>query len=276
MNSTTKINYKNEIPYITSECLEGFDWINHCFSTRQGGTSSGIFESMNLSFQRGDNPEAVMENYRRMALVMECELNDFVCTKQTHTANVMEATKESAGMGVVRNQNYDDIDGLVTNQPGLCLVTAHADCVPLYFVDANKHCIGLSHAGWRGTVKNIAQNTIDLMNGLYGSNPKDIVAYIGPSICKKCYEVSEDVAIEFRNVYNDKELSDILIDKGNGKYLLDLHMANKVNMINAGMNADRIDITSICTNCNPQLLFSHRASKGQRGGMCAFMMIKNK
>ena len=160
----------------------------------------------------------------------------------------------------------------------MCLVTTYADCVPLYFVDTKNRAIGLSHSGWRGTVGNITQVTVSLMRSEFGTKPEDIIAFIGPSICKSCYEVSGDVADKFKAAYSAEEIEDILTDKGminkEHKYLLNLHAANVANMVNAGIPADNINVTDICTCCNPDFLYSHRASGGRRGGLCAFLELR--
>ena len=117
---------------------------------------------------------------------------------QTHTTNVRVITEEDRGKGILRPQDYSDVDGMITNVPGIVLVTSYADCVPLYFVDPVRKAIGLSHSGWKGTVGHIGQKTVEKMHEVYGSEPKDIVAAIGPSICQSCYEVSDDVAEAFR------------------------------------------------------------------------------
>ena len=280
INRTTELtdyNYEhssNKSPYIKFKCFEGIDFINYGFSTRLGGTSKGMFSSMNLSFARGDDEKCVSRNFELIADSIGTTPQHMVYAKQTHTTNVLKVGKNECGMGVMRKRNFSDIDGLITNEPGVCLVTSYADCVPLYFVDIKKKCIGLSHAGWRGTVGKIGIKTVKMMIEEFESNPLDIIAFIGPSICKDCYEISKDVADEFLQAYS-KEISDrILISKSNEKFQLNLHLANKYNLLEAGLKPENIFITDICTCCNPDLLYSHRASKGQRGGLCGFLEIK--
>ena len=124
---------------------------------------------------------------------MGVAVEDMVLSKQTHTTNVRVVTEEDKGKGVIRERDYTDVDGMITNVPGICLVTSYADCVPLYFVDPVKKAIGLSHSGWRGTVGKIGKNTVQLMQENFGSKPEDLLAAVGPSVCMDCYEVSEDV-----------------------------------------------------------------------------------
>lgn len=261
------------VPLLYFPILENTGIVEHCFTTRAGGVSEEIFDSLNLSFTRGDDESAVMENYDRLAAALDTRKEQFVCTDQTHTTNVIRVGKEDCGYGVTRQKPYTDVDGLVTDEPGVVLSTFFADCVPLYFVDTVNRAIGLSHSGWRGTVGRMGQRTLEKMATEFGTNPKDVVAAIGPSICQDCYEVSEDVAKEFIKEFRG-HADEILINKGNGKYQLDLWKTNEIVLIEAGVNKENIAVTNICTCCNPDLLFSHRASKGKRGNLGAFMYIR--
>lgn len=262
-----------EVLLLSYPTIEATGIVEHCFTTRIGGVSTGIYESMNLSFTRGDDEECVMENYRRLAKAFGIEMSQFVCSDQTHTTNVRKVTHEDAGTGITRPRDYTDVDGLITNEPGLMLSTFYADCVPLYFVDPVHRAIGLSHSGWRGTVNRMGEVTIQAMQREYGTNPTDLICAIGPSICQDCYEVSADVAEEFMTNFAGHE-KEILIDKKNGKYQLDLWQANRQVMLDAGVMENHITMPNVCTCCNSNMLFSHRASHGKRGNLGAFLMLK--
>lgn len=263
---------KNGVRFLSFPALEKTKIVRHLFSTRTGGVSEGMFSTMNLSFTRGDNPESVLENFRRIAGVLGCEVEDFVCSDQTHTTNVRVTGRADAGKGVIKEKDYTDVDGLITNEPGVVLATFYADCVPLYFVDPVKKAIGLSHSGWRGTVNKMGLNTVRKMEEAYGTNPADLVAAIGPSICMSCYEVGSEVAEEFLKAFPKKaEQKEILQEKGNGKYLLNLWKANYFIMREAGIKEENISVTDICTCCNGEELFSHRQSQGKRGNLGAFL-----
>lgn len=272
-SGTTELKEKNHVPYIQFKNLSATGIVKHGFSTRKGGVSTGIFSSMNLNFKRGDDPDAVMENYRRMAAALNMRVEDMVLSDQTHTTNVRVITEEDRGKGILKLQDYSDVDGMITNVPGIVLVTSYADCVPLYFVDPVRKAIGLSHSGWKGTVGHIGQKTVWKMHEVYGSEPKDIVAAIGPSICQSCYEVSDDVAEAFRTNFTADEAADILLDKGNGKYQLDLWKANWYVLTDAGILPEHLSVTDLCTACHPDLLWSHRKTNGQRGGLSAFLSL---
>ncbi len=266
-----------KLPLLQFPILSDTKIVEHAFTTRDGGVSEGIFESLNLSYTRGDNPEAVTENYRRVANALHTDIEHIVCSDQTHTTNVRVVTERDAGKGVVRQRDYVDIDGLITNVKGLLLATFYADCVPLYFVDPVKEAIGLSHSGWRGTVGRMGAHTIDAMTENFGCDTRDIKAVIGPCICKDCYEISADVAEQFQREFGE-HAKEILtyrgIRDGEEKYHLDLWKANEVVLLEAGIRPQNLLVSGVCTCCNAKRLFSHRASQGRRGNLGAFLMLK--
>ena len=226
---------------------------------------------MNLSFSRGDDLECVRENYRRIGEVLGTDPEHMVASKQTHTTNIHLVTKADAGNGITRPSVYDDIDGLATDIPGIALVTFYADCVPLYFVDPVHRAIGLAHSGWRGTVAGMGACMVRYMQEHFNSRPEELVAAIGPSICVDCYEVSEEVAEQFREGFPEDVLQP---GKAPGKYQLDLWKANQSILLRVGIPPEHMAVTNVCTCHNPEYLFSHRASHGQRGNLAAFLMLK--
>ncbi len=261
------------LEYLTFPNLSRIQGITHAFSTRVGGVSKGIYSTLNLSFVRGDEEEAVLENYKRMAEVLETDIEHMVCSDQTHTVNIRYVTQEDGGKGIVKPRDYTDIDGLLTDMPGLCLATFYADCVPLYFVDPVRNVIGLAHSGWRGTVEQMGAHMVRAMRERFGCRPEDMFAAIGPSICQDCYEISEEVAVRFRQgFWADKQV--LKPGKETGKYQLDLWKANKEILLSCGILPEHIDVTDVCTCCNSEYLFSHRASNGQRGNLGAFLMLR--
>lgn len=265
---------KNGVRYLQFPALTESGVCRHLFSTRMGGVSEGDIGTMNLSYSRGDKKENVDENFRRIASVLECDVSDFVLSRQTHTTNVRAVTAKDKGRGITKEFGYTDVDGLVTNEPGVVLATFYADCVPLFFVDPVKKVIGLSHSGWKGTVGKMGKVTVQKMTEQYGCNPKDIIAAIGPSICVDCYEVSRDVADAFLDAFAEaKNLDKIVIPKSEDKAMLDLWQANYAVLTEAGIVKEHITLPDICTACNKELLFSHRASHGKRGNLGAFLSL---
>lgn len=269
-----RIQEKDGVYWLTYPRLEAEKEFLHGFSTRLGGVSKEHLYSMNLSFARGDRKENVRENFQRIAHAVGFSEEKMVFTHQTHTTNVRKVTEEDWGKGFSRERDYSDVDGLITNVPQTVLTTFYADCVPIYLMDPVKKAIGLCHSGWRGTVGRISQVTIARMQEEYGSDPKDILAAVGPSICQNCYEVSGDVIEQFQDSFREKYWKELFYQKENGKYQLNLWKANEIILEEAGITKEHISVTDICTCCNPQLLYSHRASKGQRGNLAAFLMIR--
>lgn len=269
-----ELEIKNEVPFLFFPDLDKTNIVKHGFSTRLGGVSKGIFESMNLSFSRGDDKDSVYENFMRILNALEMKLENLVLSDQTHTTNIKVVTEEDKGKGILRDRDYSEIDGFVTNVPEIVLSTFYADCVPLFFVDPVRKAIGLSHAGWKGTLNRIAEKTIKVMSKEYGTDPKDVLVGIGPSICQDCYEISEDLAGQFISKFSIDIHNEILFKKDNLKYCLDLWKTNFFILRDVGVLPENIFITDICTNCNPNFLFSHRASNGKRGNLGAFLMLK--
>lgn len=266
---------KDGVVFLSYPALEHTGLVKHGFSTRLGGVSSGMWSTMNLSFTRGDDERCVRENFRRIAEAIGIPEQSIVCSDQTHTVNVRRVTRGDCGNGLTREKSFFDVDGMITDEPGVALATFYADCVPLYFVDVRRKAIGLSHSGWRGTVNRMGARTVEAMEREFGTDPKDLVAAIGPSICMDCYEVSSDVADQFVRDFPEKIHDTILLDKKNGKYQLNLWEANRFVLEDAGIPRERISMPQLCTCCNPEFLFSHRASGGRRGNLGAFLMLED-
>lgn len=273
-NEHMRVHKYKQVEYLTFPLLDEVEMIRHLFSTREGGVSKGIYASMNLSYTRGDDKEAVDENFRRIAEIFGTTPDRIVCSKQTHTTNVRLVTEEDCGKGVLYPVDYDDVDGLITNVPGILLCTSYADCVPLYFADVKNKAIGLGHSGWRGTVCRMGEAMLKNMHDAFGTKPEDVIAAIGPSICRDCYEVGEEVAEAFRQSFPEEWKFLLSEGKEAGKYQLDLWEANKRVLLGAGILSDHLAVTDICTCCNSEYLFSHRASKGKRGNLGAFMELR--
>ena len=260
-----------DLVYITfpSLCVEG---IKHGFSTRLGGVSDGIFSTMNLSFSRGDNENAVLNNYKIICDAIGVDYKKCVLSKQTHTTNIRIVSPDDIGKGIIKERDFDDVDGLITNIPGVTLVTQYADCVGLLFYDPVKQVVAASHAGWRGTVNEIGRLTVEKMQAAFGCNPADILAAVAPSIGKCCFEVDKPVYDEFVKLKN-VDLGAIIDDKGNGKYNIDLWECNRQILLSVGIRSENITVTDLCTKCHHDIFFSHRATSGKRGNLAAFICL---
>lgn len=276
----------DKVPLLKYKRFEEIDFIRHAFSTRMGGVSEGIYSTMNFKEDGEDTNENIRANYRRIAAALGCEVGKMVRSQLCHGTRVHEVEEADFGVGALAKSTLLNYDGLITNIPGVTLVATFADCVPLYFVDEKHHAIGLAHSGWRGTVDRIALHMIDAMHQAYGTEPEQLLTAIGPCICGECYEVGVELRdafaqdfsgeIEERTGISFKEEICRKSDKTEEteKYLLDLRKANLMTFLNAGIPREQILVSDICTCCNPELIFSHRYTKGKRGASAAFLGIK--
>lgn len=265
-NNRSTVLHEGEVPYLTFRKLDQAG-VRHGFSTRMGGVSEGIFSSMNLSYARGDDEASVHENFCRIGHAIGFDEKKLVFSNQIHDTQIRRVGEEDCGKVMT------GMDGLVTDVPGVPLYTGYADCVPLFFFDPVKKVAALAHSGWKGTVGRIGEKMVKIMKDGYGCRTEDLVAAIGPSICRDCYEVSQDVAWQFIREFSGHPEEEVLDRKENGKYQLDLWKANEIILEEAGILKKNLDITDLCTCCNSEYLFSHRATKGKRGNLGAFIVL---
>lgn len=269
-----KLNKKGNLNYYTFESLEKIDFIGHCFTTRLGGVSEGFFESLNLGFSRGDKKENVEKNYEIICEALNVKKEDCITLKQVHSTDIVNADESIKGMGFRDDIERVEADGLITNKKGIVLVTFHADCVPLYFVDTKNKAIGIAHAGWRGTANGMGKKMLEKMKVEFGTNPADVKAAIGPSIGLCCFQVDKPVVDIFRENYEFADKYIIEDTSEQGKYKIDLWGVNKELFIRCGVKEENIEIGGICTQCNPDVFYSHRVMGEKRGTMGAFLFLK--
>ena len=244
--------------------------ITHCFSTRIGGVSKNEFAAMNLTFNRGDPQKNVEENYRRLAEALNLPCENFVAGAQDHNINIRRVSNKHAGLGIWRKKDMESIDGLCTDTPYLPLVIYCSDCVPLYYYDKKHNAIGLAHAGWKGTALGMASAMVERMTEEFGTDPKDLAAAIGPSICDSCYEVDYPVA----EVFEALENHELFVREGeNSKYHVSLWECNRQGLLSCGVPAENIHVGNVCSMENSRLIFSHRKTRGHRGGNAAVLAL---
>ncbi|RJX21591.1 MAG: peptidoglycan editing factor PgeF [Ammonifex sp.] len=242
----------------------------HAFSTRLGGVSEGAYTSLNLSFAVGDRPERVVENRRRLAGALGYDPQRMVCGRQVHGDKVAVVTLGEAGAGALGLQTaLPATDGLITGTPGLPLVAYFADCVPVVFADPENRAIALAHAGWRGTLQEIARKALEKMTEAFGTHPPECLVSIGPAIGPCCYEVDHSVAARFTR------WGPTVGAKKSGKWFVDLWEANRQILLGAGVRPERITVIKMCTACNRELMFSHRRDGGETGRMAAVVMLRS-
>ena len=265
------------VPLIESPLLQEIRGLRHGFSTRKGGVSKEHLSSLNLGFNLGDEREKVLENFRILGGLFEAKPEDFVLTQQTHSINVRRVGKEDRGKGIFRERNYTDVDALITNEEGVILTAFSADCVPILFYDKRHRAIASCHSGWRGTHGRILARVIEAMQREFSSKPEEIYIAIGPSICKNCYEVSEDVGEAFLEAFpalreETKNVSPIE-RVSEEKFHIDLWELNRIIALEAFIPPENISISGYCTMERPDLFFSHRYSQGRRGVQGAFISL---
>ena len=238
-------------------------------TTRNNGNSTGPVASFNLGFQDLDLYENVIANRKSLADSIKIPFDSFVFAGQTHNDHIKIVNQDDREKGLYSKENaIDDTDGFLVSQPGICPVIMVADCVPVILYDPVKKVAGVFHAGWRGTVKRIAQQGLVKMRNEFGTNPSDVLVSIGPSIGACCYEVGEEVVYEVKRVFTG-DFKELLLNKGKAKLHFDLCQANKVQLKNEGVLEEKIIICDACTFHNPEIFFSSRYSKGKTGRMGA-------
>lgn len=249
--------------------------VTHGISTRFGGKSDGAFAGMNLAMHNGDNPEKVIANRKAYGDALTLSSDDFVTAKQVHGVNVLCVDRAYAGRGAFAYEDaIDDTDALITNIPGLPLMMFFADCVPVLIVDPVKKAIGISHAGWKGTVHKIAQKTIFAMQEKFGTVSRDCLVGIGPSIGSCCYEVGDEVAKQFATAFPAHK-QQILLEQKSEKWKLDLWESNRIQLEEIGVEPKNIEIAAACTACNSQVFFSYRADHGKTGRIAATICLQS-
>ncbi len=252
--------------YLKSSLLEQGGGVRHAFTTRLGGVSHGKIEGFNLGFRVDDDLGSVMENYRLLSLDIGTEPERMVLSKQTHTDNIRVADEADAGKGITRRSDIEDTDGLITVASKIALVVFSADCVPILMYDPRAGAVAAVHAGWRGSVKGIAEKAVRIMCGRFGSRAEDIRVAIGPSIGPCCFEFGQEAAEIFGGKYCTAGL--------NGKQMVDIWSYNRDRLTEVGVLADNIDISGICTACNCDKFYSYRRHKEGTGRLGAIIMLE--
>ena len=259
-----KTNYAGKLEYLSAEGITAA----HCFTTRFGGVSTGIFDSMNIAIKEGESEENVRKNLSILSDALGFDTKNLVCTRQTHTDIVRVVTKKDHID--VFHRDYPECDGLVTNDPGTALMIYTADCTPLLFHDPVTGAVGAAHAGWKGTVKAIGARTVEAMAANFGCDPANIHAAIGPNIGQCHFETDADVPDALRAAFGPEVES--FIRKSGEKFYVNLKEINALILRRAGVR--HIEISGSCTYCENHRFWSHRFTRGQRGSQGAIIVCK--
>ena len=262
---------KNGVTFFQSDGIAAAGGAAHGFSTRLGGVSEGMWASLNLGVGRGDDPDHVRENYRRFFAAIGGSGRRIAMSNQVHGGVVRCVTSADLHADPYEKVGYE-ADGLMTDLPGVALVVYSADCIPILFYDPVRRVIAAVHAGWRGTAAGIATTAVERMRDVYGCDPADILAAVGPGIGPDCFETHEDVPNAMTAALSTAVLQHIKI-KENGKFSVDLKGINAMRLEQAGLAPDHIAVSGICTACRPELFWSHRKLGTNRGSMAAAIQL---
>lgn len=272
INTAFEIVRKDKLVYLSIQAFEETGLVKHCFTTRVGGVSKGIYNSLNTSLDKDDMEDNVRRNLNIICSAIGIDYNRLVLTDQTHEDTIRVVTEADIGKGITVPSDITNTDGLMTNVSGIPLITFYADCVPLFFLDKRNRAIAVTHSGWKGTVLKIGAKTIKQMAAVYGTKPEDCLVGIGPSIEMKCFEVGQEVAEQFSESF--KNCPQIIEPLGKGKYVVDLWEANKFMLMELGIPENNITVSGFCTKCNEELFFSYRRDKGRTGSLSAIMELR--
>lgn len=257
----------NDIFYNSSAVLEKIDFIKHGFLSRCGGISKSPFSSLNFDTRDGDDCKNISHHKLIIGRLFGFDISRLLLIKQVHGNDVLVIDRRIKDISKLY-ENSGDI--IITNQYNIAIGVLTADCVPIMMVDPVKKVIGIIHAGWRGVVKYVVKNALDAMVNHFGSDSKNILAAIGPSIGQCCYEVADAVAASFAE--NMEYCNEFMIKKKN-KWQIDLKKANFIQMKNAGILEKHISTENICTSCENNMFFSYRADGKITGRQLNFIML---
>ena len=257
-----------EIIYFEAPPMKALDLINHVFCTRCGGVSQGPFSSLNLAEGNGDEPTRVRVNRDLVLKAFGISPAQLITMNQMHRDRVWIVNNPLPPSMASSEARYD---ALLTDQRGIAIGVLTADCVPILLVDAKHSVIGIIHAGWRGTLLGIARKALRKMTHHFGTHPEDLLVAIGPSIGECCYEVDEAVMGPFRSSrWNWRSYSR---PKGKNTWSLNLAQANIEQMRDLGIRDEQCCWIRICTACNTDIFFSHRAEGPRTGRQISFVQL---
>ncbi len=247
--------------------------VNMAFSTRNGGISTGVYDSCNLGLHVGDDAEKVLANRRSVLQLFQAELGQAVCCEQVHGNLITKVDARYQGQGAYRlDESITACDGMITNSKGVYLLTFYADCLPIYFFDPVHRAVGMAHSGWKGTMARIAVQTIEAMQKEYDSRSEDLHVAIGPGIGVDCFEISSDLADKVGLAFPGYH--DIIYPKPANGLFWDLPETNRQMLVEQGVDPQHISVCGFCTACHPEILFSYRRDNGKTGRMGALIALE--
>lgn len=266
-----KLNKSGELAFLTIPGFTETGLVNHCFSTRLGGVSSGRLKWLNLGFSKGEDKVIVSKNYELLCSTVGINYKDLVASDQVHGDVIYVANEHDRGKGITKTSDIKQVDAIITNKRKVPIITYYADCVPLFFLDTVNKAIGLCHSGWRGTIKQIGRKTAEKMFEVFGTTPKNLLVGIGPSVGQCCYEVDELVIEQLTKSFS--YWRDLVKPQSNERWRLDLWETNKRMLLEVGVKSENITLSGLCTACHSNLFYSYR-KEGATGSLASIIELK--
>ncbi len=260
------LNEKENLKYLTVEEFSKWSFVKHCFSTRAGGVSEGVYSSMNLRFNCDDKRENVLKNFKILSSAIGVDYKKLVLTKQVHEDIIKRVDESFCGNGILFDNRFESADGLLCTVPGVPITVFGADCLPVMFLDPVERVIATAHSGWKGTLNKISQKCVNKMISECNSKPENIIAAIGPSIRECHYEVSEELAECFIKEFGEKAVKRI-----GSKPHINMQECVSLQLLEAGV--ENVIDSGVCTYCESDMYFSHRKTNGERGVMAGIIEL---
>lgn len=261
---------ENGTASLHASALDEARGVRHSFSARCGGISEAPYATLNLSWTRQESYEEGKENFVRFCDAFGYAYDELAIINYEHGAKVLALTRENCGQGFDRAP-LPFCDGLITNDPDVTLVTSHADCGVMFFYDPVQRAVGIVHAGWKGTLLRIGTRAVEAMAQNYGSKAGDVIAAVGPCICRACFEVGLELGERFAEEFRDDAV--FSPGKSANKAQLDLERAAAIQLLDAGIPAENITLMHACTYHNEDMFFSYRRDHGETGSMSGFIKL---
>ncbi len=263
----------DELVYLQALLFKSGGLVEHAFSTRLGGCSSGKLASLNMAYHNGDSNENVFENRRRFFNLFEADYRQIVAASQVHGTAIAVFGHKHKGEGALPHSAARHCDALVTSEPGLILSAYAADCQLLYFCAPEYPLVAVVHAGKQGTLGSIGPLVVNFLTERYHVKTERLLVAMSPNICRFCYQIGSEEADIFRQAGWSGRL--YMEPAAEGRFKLDLGAINLEQLLTAGIDRDNIAISGLCTSCNPDLFYSYRRDRGNTGRMIGFIALKS-
>lgn len=254
---------QNNLSFLSFHIFKNDPGLFHAVTTRNNGISPSPFHSLNLGINTDDDPANIKDNHSIICRSLGIDIRMLISSKQIHKDRILTIEKNTRFPEPdISGRCWDGFDAIITDQPGYCLMIRIADCVPILLFDPELKIVAVVHAGWKGTLLNIAPKCVDVMQEKFGCNPSVMKCGIGPSIGKCCFDVQPEIAEKFKKSH---EAGHTFVTDINGGAHIDLKAANRLQLMGCGLKSTEIEISGYCTACRSDIFFSHRREQGRTG-----------